>query len=66
MAEMEALGAEPALVRQVLERSVLEHSACARYDRMLLVTRERYSHGVVAAMHAWVEADRSSLRRVEC
>ena len=56
-AEMQALGAEPAVVRQVLERSVLEHSACARYDRMLLVTRQRYSHGVVAAMHAWVEVD---------
>lgn len=63
---MEALGAEPALVRHVLERSVLEHAACARYDRMLIVTRERYSRGVIAAMHAWVEADRSSLRRTGC
>ena len=59
-AEMEAVGAGPAVVRQVLERSVLEHSACAQYDRMLIVTRERYSHGVLAAMHAWVEEDRCS------
>lgn len=58
--EMEAVGAEPAMVRQALERSVLEHSACARYDRMLIVTRERYSDRVLAAMHAWAEADRSS------
>lgn len=57
---MEAVGAGPAVVRQVLERSVLEHSACAQYDRMLIVTRERYSHGVLAAMHAWVEEDRST------
>ena len=63
---MEAVGAGPAVVRQVLERSVLEHSACARYDRMMIVTRERYSHQVVAAIHAWVEEDRSSLRRPEC
>ena len=57
---MQAVGAEPAVVRQVLERSVLEHSACAQHDRMLIVTREWYSRRVVAAMHAWVEADRSS------
>jgi hypothetical protein len=45
---------------------VLEHEACARYDRMMLVTRERYSHQVVAAIHGWVEEDRSSLRRLGC
>jgi hypothetical protein len=65
-AEMEAVGTGPAVVRQVLERSVLEHEACARYDRMMLVTRERYSHQVVAAIHGWVEEDRSSLRRLGC
>lgn len=54
--EMEAVGAEPAVVRQALERSVLEHS---RHDRMLIVTREWYSHRVLAAMHEWAEADRS-------
>lgn len=56
--EMETFGAEPASVRRVLERSVLEHPACARYDRMLLVSRTRHSHQVIAAMHAWVEAER--------
>ena len=59
-AEMAAVGAGPATVRHVLERSVLEHSACAQHDRMLIVTREWYSHRVLAAMHAWVEEDRSS------
>ena len=59
-AELDAVGAGPAVVREVLERSVLEHSACARYDRMLIVTREWHSHRVLAAMHAWVEEDRSS------
>jgi hypothetical protein len=60
---MEALGAEPGVMRQVLERSVLEHSACAQYDRMLIVTRERYSQRVLAAMHAWVEEDRRASAR---
>ena len=57
---MESVGAAPAVVREVLERSVLEHSACARYDHMLIVTREWHSHRVLAAIHAWVEEDRSS------
>lgn len=56
--EMETFGAEPASVRRALERSVSEHPACARYDRVLLVTRTRYSHQVIAAMHAWAEAER--------
>lgn len=56
--EMGAFGAEPASVRHALERSVMEHPACARYDRMLLVTRTRYSHQVIAVMHAWAEAER--------
>jgi hypothetical protein len=55
--EMQAVGADPALVRQALERAVLEHAACARYDRMLIVTRERYSDRVLAAMHAWAESE---------
>ena len=59
---MEAVGAEPAMVRRALERSVMEHSACAQYDRMLIVTREWYSHRVLAAMHEWAEADRSRSR----
>ena len=54
--EMAAVGAEPAVVRQALERSVMEHS---RHDRMLIVTREWYSHRVLAAMQAWSEADQS-------
>ena len=54
--EMEAVGAEPAVVRQALARSVMEH---ARHDRMLIVTREWYSHRVLAAMHEWAEADRA-------
>jgi hypothetical protein len=57
--EMGAIGAEPAVVRQLLERSVVEHAACARHDRMLIVTREWYSQRVVAAMHEWEEADRA-------
>jgi hypothetical protein len=55
--EMEAVGADPAVVRLALQRSVMEHAACARYDRMLIVTRARYSEGVIAAMHEWAEAD---------
>ena len=55
--EMETFGAEPASVRRALERSVTEHPACARYDRVLPVTRTRYSHQVIAAMHAWAEAE---------
>jgi hypothetical protein len=58
--EMAAVGAHPATVRQTLERSVMEHSACARYDHMLIVTREWYSHRVLATMHEWAEAERSS------
>jgi hypothetical protein len=58
--EMAAVGAHPATVRQTLERSVMEHSACARYDHMLIVTREWDSHRVLATMHEWAEADRSS------
>jgi hypothetical protein len=56
--EMETFGAEPASVRRALERSVTEHPACARYDRVMLVTRTRYSHQLIAAMHAWAEAER--------
>ena len=56
--EMEACGAEPAVVRRALERSVMEHPACARYDRAMLVTRTRYSHQVLSAMHAWAEGER--------
>jgi hypothetical protein len=56
--EMETFGAEPASVDRALERSVTEHPACARYDRVLLVSRTRYSHQVIATMHAWAEAER--------
>lgn len=56
--EMEAFGAEPGSVRHALERSVMEHPACARHDRLLLVTRMRYSHQVIAAMQAWAELPR--------
>jgi hypothetical protein len=56
--EMEGFGADPGSVRHALARSVREHPACARHDRVLLVTRERYSHQVIAAMYAWAEADR--------
>jgi hypothetical protein len=56
--EMETFGAEPASVDRALERSVTEHPACARYDRVLLVTRTPYSHQMIAAMHAWAEAER--------
>jgi hypothetical protein len=53
--EMQMLGAEPPLVRRALERSVMEHPACARHDRLLLVTCTWYSHQVVTAMHAWTK-----------
>ena len=55
--EMEMLGAEPPSVRRALERSVMEHPACARHDCLLLVTCTWYSHQVVAAMHAWAKAE---------
>lgn len=55
--EMATFGAEPASVRRALERSVTEHPVCARLDRMLLVTRTRYSQQVIAVMHAWMEAE---------
>lgn len=58
MLEMEAFGAEPASVRRALERSVMEHPACARYDRVMLVTRMRHSQQVIAAMQTWAEAER--------
>lgn len=48
--EMQMLGAEPPSVRRARERSVMEHPACARHDRLLLVTCTWYSHQVVAAM----------------
>ena len=54
--EMRAVGAEQVAVRQVLERSVTEHAACARHDRMLIVTRERYSDRVIATMQEWAES----------
>jgi hypothetical protein len=56
--EMETVGAEPASICLALERSVREHPASARYDRVMLVTRTRFSHEVIAAMHAWAEAER--------
>ena len=56
--EMETCGAEPSSVHRALERSVMEHPACARYDRVLLVTRTRYSRQVIDAMHVWAEAER--------
>jgi hypothetical protein len=59
--EMEMFGAEPGLVHRTLERAVMEHPACAQYDRMLIVTGERYSHRVIAAMHAWAEAERATV-----
>jgi hypothetical protein len=56
--EMEALGAEPAAIHRALERSVREHPSCARYDRVMLVTRMCYSHQVITAMQAWAAAER--------
>lgn len=56
--EMGAFGAEPASVDRALERSVMEHPACARYDRVLPVTRTRHSQQVITAMQAWAVAER--------
>jgi hypothetical protein len=54
---MGAVGAQPAAVRQALARAVAEHAACARHDRMLIVTSEPYSAYVIAVMQEWAEAD---------
>jgi hypothetical protein len=58
---MEAEGAGPDELREAFARAVTEHPACAYRDRLLLVTRERYSERVIATMLAWSEAETSAL-----
>jgi hypothetical protein len=44
-------------VCRVLERAVTEHPACARFDRMMIMTGEPYSRTLIATMQEWALAD---------
>ena len=56
-AEMQSHGVSEAGVRRALERAVTGHPACARFDRMLLVTGELHSRSMIATMQGWVSAE---------
>jgi hypothetical protein len=56
VAEMQSHGVGEAGVCRALERAVTEHPACARFDRMLIVTGEPYSRSVIATMQGWALA----------
>ena len=56
VAEMQSHGVDEAGVCRVLERAVTGHPACARFDRMLIVTGEPYSRSVIATMQGWALA----------
>ena len=49
-AEMQAHGVSGAGVCRALERAVTGHPACARFDRMMIMTGESYSRTVIATM----------------
>jgi len=51
--EMQSHGVGEAGVRRVLERAVTGHPACARFDRMMVMTGEPYSRSVIATMQGW-------------
>ena len=57
-AEMQAHGIVASGVCRALERAVAGHPACARFDRMLIMTGEPYSRTLIASMQAWALADR--------
>jgi hypothetical protein len=56
-AELQAHGVGRAAVCRALERAVMEHPACARFDRMLITTGEPYSRTMIAVMQGWVLAE---------
>jgi hypothetical protein len=60
-AEMQAYGVGGAAVCRALERAVTGHPACARFDRMLIMTGEPYSRTVIAAMQEWALAEPGGL-----
>jgi len=55
-AEMQARGIVGSGVCRALERAVTGHPACARFDRMLILTGEPYSRTVIATMQEWALA----------
>ena len=54
--EMQSHGVDEVGVRRALERAVLGHPACARFDRMMVMTGEPYSRSVIATMQGWALA----------
>jgi len=56
-AEMRARGIVASSVCRALERAVTGHPACARFDRMMIMTGEPYSRTLIATMQEWVLAD---------
>jgi len=56
-AEMWARGIVASGVCRVLERAVTGHPACARFDRMMIMTGEPYSRTLIATMQEWALAD---------
>jgi hypothetical protein len=61
VAEMQSQGVGGADVCQALERAVTDHPACARFDRMLIVTGQLHSRSVIATIHAWALAEMAPL-----
>jgi hypothetical protein len=53
---MQSHGVGGAGVSRALERAVTGHPACARFDRMLIMTGEPYSRSVIATMQRWALA----------
>jgi len=56
-AEMRAGGIGGSGVCRTLERAVTGHPACARFDRMMIMTGEPYSRTLIATMQEWALAD---------
>jgi hypothetical protein len=63
-AEMQAHGIAASGVCRALERAVTGHPACARFDRMLIMTGEPYSRTLIATMQEWALAGRTV--RLDC
>ena len=56
-AEMRAGGIGGSGVCRTLEHAVTGHPACARFDRMMIMTGEPYSRTLIATMQEWALAD---------
>jgi hypothetical protein len=56
-ADMQARGIVASGVCRALERAVTGHPACARFDRMMIMTGEPYSRTLIATMQEWALAD---------